>query len=53
MKQPLHSHSVEQDVEWMYALDVHANSFFCSFMVTYVLQVSFKDITKIVPLLVK
>jgi hypothetical protein len=33
-----HSHSVEQEVEWLYAFDVHANSFFCSFLVTYVLQ---------------
>eukprot|EP01040_Poterioochromonas_malhamensis_P000931 gene931-988_t len=33
-----HSHSVEQEVEWLYAFDVHANAFFCSFMVTYVLQ---------------
>jgi len=35
-----HSHSVEQDVEWLYAFDVHANSFFCSFLLTYVVQVS-------------
>jgi len=34
-----HSHSVEQDVEWLYAFDVHANAFFCSFLLTYVLQV--------------
>ena len=33
-----HSHSVEQEVEWLYAFDIHANSFFCSFFVTYVLQ---------------
>mmetsp|Transcript_578 Transcript_578/g.1009 ORF Transcript_578/g.1009 Transcript_578/m.1009 type:complete len:259 (-) Transcript_578:2073-2849(-) len=33
-----HSHSVEQDVEWLYAFDVHANSFFCSFLLTYVVQ---------------
>ena len=26
-------------VEWLYAFDVHANAFFCSFFVTYVLQV--------------
>mmetsp|Transcript_9074 Transcript_9074/g.8945 ORF Transcript_9074/g.8945 Transcript_9074/m.8945 type:complete len:259 (+) Transcript_9074:157-933(+) len=31
-------HSVEQEVEWQYALDVHANAFFCSYLVTYVLQ---------------
>jgi hypothetical protein len=36
-----HSHSVEQDVEWLYAFDVHANAFFCSFLLTYVLQVPF------------
>lgn len=35
-----HSHSVEQEVEWLYAFDVHANAFFCSYLVTYVLQVS-------------
>lgn len=42
-----HSHSVEQEVEWLYAFDVHANAFFCSFMVTYVLQVyqSFRPFT--------
>jgi glucan phosphoethanolaminetransferase (alkaline phosphatase superfamily) len=34
-----HAHSVEQEVEWLYAFDVHANAFFCSFLVTYVLQV--------------
>eukprot|EP01031_Cornospumella_fuschlensis_P030201 gene30201-36481_t len=33
-----HTHSVEQEVEWMYAFDVHTNAFFCSFLVTYVLQ---------------
>lgn len=34
-------HSVEQEVEWLFAFDVHCNSFFCSFLVTYVLQVHF------------
>ena len=34
-----HSHSVEQEVEWMYAFDVHINSYMCSFMLTHVLQV--------------
>lgn len=33
-----HTHSVEQEVEWLYALDVHANAYFCSFLVTHVLQ---------------
>lgn len=31
-------HGVEQEVEWLYAFDVHCNSFFCSFLITYVLQ---------------
>jgi hypothetical protein len=34
-----HTHSVEQEVEWMYAFDVHINSYLCSFMLTHVLQV--------------
>ncbi|KAJ1408055.1 UNC-50 [Ochromonadaceae sp. CCMP2298] len=33
-----HAHSVEQEVEWLYAFDVHANAFFCSFIITYVVQ---------------
>jgi hypothetical protein len=33
-----HSHTVEQSVEWLYALDVHMNAFHVSFLVTYVLQ---------------
>jgi hypothetical protein len=37
MKQ-YHSHSVEQEVEWLYSFDVHVNAFFCSFLITYVLQ---------------
>jgi hypothetical protein len=32
---------VEQEVEWLYAFDVHANAFFCSFLITHVLQVVF------------
>ncbi len=38
LRQQNHSHSVAQEVEWLYAFDVHTNSFFCSFLVTYVLQ---------------
>ena len=38
-----HSHSVEQEVEWMYAFDVHLNSYMCSFMLTHVLQVTCID----------
>ena len=41
LRQQAHSHSVEQEVEWLYAFDVHSNSFFCSFLVTYVLQYFF------------
>jgi hypothetical protein len=33
-----HAHSVEQEVEWLYAFDVHQNAFFCSFLLTYVVQ---------------
>ena len=32
-------HSVEQEVEWLYAFDVHCNSFFLLFLVVYVIQV--------------
>jgi len=31
-------HSVEQQVEWMYAFDIHCNSFFPFFLILYVLQ---------------
>ena len=33
-----HSHTVTQSVEWLYAFDVHANAFFVSYLITYVLQ---------------
>mmetsp|Transcript_17761 Transcript_17761/g.33952 ORF Transcript_17761/g.33952 Transcript_17761/m.33952 type:complete len:253 (+) Transcript_17761:306-1064(+) len=33
-----HSHAVEQRVEWMYAFDVHCNSFFPMFIMLYVVQ---------------
>ncbi len=33
-----HAHTVEQEVEWLYAFDVHCNAYFCSFLVTHVLQ---------------
>lgn len=36
-----HSHSVEQEVEWMYAFDVHTNGYICSFMITHLLQYLF------------
>ncbi|XP_020265562.1 protein unc-50 homolog [Asparagus officinalis] len=32
------SHVVEQRVEWLYAFDVHCNSFFPSFILLYVIQ---------------
>jgi len=31
-------HSVEQRVEWLYAFDIHCNSFFPLFVILYVLQ---------------
>jgi len=31
-------HHVEQQVEWLYAFDIHCNSFFPSFILLYVLQ---------------
>ncbi len=34
-----HNHAVTQSVEWLYAFDVHANAFFCSFLITYVCQI--------------
>lgn len=33
-----HQHAVEQRVEWMYAFDVHCNSYFPLFLLLYVLQ---------------
>ena len=33
-----HNHTVTQSVEWLYALDVHTNAFFVSYLVTYVAQ---------------
>ena len=32
------SHNLEQKVEWMYAFDVHCNSFFPFFLITYIAQ---------------
>ncbi|KAK9832824.1 hypothetical protein WJX81_004711 [Elliptochloris bilobata] len=37
-KRTLHSHAIEQHVEWMYAFDVHCNSYFPLFLLLYVLQ---------------
>lgn len=34
----VHTHIVEQRVEWLYAFDVHCNSYFPLFVVLYVLQ---------------
>jgi len=31
-------HTVDQDVELLYAFDIHVNAFLCSFSITYVLQ---------------
>ena len=33
-----HGNTMEQEVEWLFAFDVHSNAFFCSFLITYVLQ---------------
>lgn len=35
-----HAHSVEQEVEWLYSFDVHCNAYYCSFLLTHVLQVN-------------
>jgi len=35
---PSHAHAVEQSVEWLYAFDVHCNSYFPLFVALYVLQ---------------
>lgn len=37
-KKNLHHHQVEQHVEWLYAFDVHCNSYFPLFLLLYVLQ---------------
>ncbi|KAI8846175.1 UNC-50 [Chytridium lagenaria] len=36
-----HVHSSDQSVEWAYAFDIHCNSFFPAFLITYVLQFFF------------
>ncbi|KYR02296.1 UNC-50 family protein [Tieghemostelium lacteum] len=33
-----HNHSVDQSVEWLYAFDIHCNSFFPFFIILYVFQ---------------
>lgn len=33
-----HAHSVEQEVEWLYAFDVHCNAFFPMFLLLYPVQ---------------
>lgn len=33
-----HTHTVEQSVEWLYALDVHCNAYFPLFVLLYVAQ---------------
>ncbi|XP_031494827.1 uncharacterized protein LOC116260536 isoform X2 [Nymphaea colorata] len=37
-EETLNSHVVEQKVEWLYAFDVHCNSFFPMFILLYVIQ---------------
>ncbi|PAN11318.1 hypothetical protein PAHAL_2G145200 [Panicum hallii] len=38
LREEPNSHVVEQRVEWLYAFDVHCNSFFPAFVILYVLQ---------------
>jgi hypothetical protein len=38
LKSVTSAHAAAQDVEWVYAFDVHCNAFICSYAVTYVLQ---------------
>eukprot|EP00191_Tetraselmis_sp_GSL018_P009151 CAMPEP_0177617358 /NCGR_PEP_ID=MMETSP0419_2-20121207/24818_1 /TAXON_ID=582737 /ORGANISM="Tetraselmis sp., Strain GSL018" /LENGTH=286 /DNA_ID=CAMNT_0019115821 /DNA_START=337 /DNA_END=1198 /DNA_ORIENTATION=+ len=37
-KKQMHSHAVEQHVEWLYAFDIHCNSYFPLFILLYVCQ---------------
>ncbi|EGC28968.1 hypothetical protein DICPUDRAFT_159511 [Dictyostelium purpureum] len=39
-----HNHSVDQNVEWLYAFDIHCNSFFPLFIFLYVFQFFFLPI---------
>ncbi|KAL1925727.1 uncharacterized protein VTP21DRAFT_610 [Calcarisporiella thermophila] len=41
LKQRVTSHSVDQEVEWQYAFDVHCNAFFPVFLILYVIQFFF------------
>lgn len=38
LRKKLQSHQVEQHVEWLYAFDVHCNSYFPLYLLLYVLQ---------------
>eukprot|EP00884_Botryococcus_braunii_P007011 jgi/Botrbrau1/16310/Bobra.0066s0078.1 len=38
LKKKAHSHAVEQQVEWMYAFDIHCNSYLPLFLLLYVVQ---------------
>ncbi len=38
MRSRVNSHAIEQSVEWLYAFDVHCNSFFPVFLALYVVQ---------------
>lgn len=39
LKAPVVPHSVEQDVEWLYAFDIHCNAFVPVFILTHGVQV--------------
>jgi len=38
LKSVTSAHAAAQDVEWLYAFDVHCNAFICSYTLTYALQ---------------
>ena len=46
-----HTHTLQQQVEWQYALDIHANAFFCSFLLTHILQVILLPVCVLAPYL--
>ncbi|EFA81996.1 UNC-50 family protein [Heterostelium album PN500] len=38
LRESAHHHSVDQKVEWLYAFDIHCNSFFPLFIILYVIH---------------
>jgi hypothetical protein len=41
LRQQQHAHSAEQEVEWMFAFDVHSNAYLCRYGFTIPLQIKF------------